>query len=158
MSSQRLSKKGRDFLIRQEGVRRYAYNDSEGHATFGVGHLLHRGLVNDNDRRVWGTPSKPKPMSLVYELLEGDVRKFERAVSESVGRRLWQNRFDACVSLAFNIGTDGFRRSTVARELRDRHRGFSLRAADAFLLWDNPSVLRPRRVWERRLFLHGLYE
>lgn len=158
MAVQRLSRKGRDFLIRQEGVRRYAYNDSEGHATFGVGHLLHEGPVNAVDRRRWGTPRNPKPMSLVYEVLAGDLLKFEYAVRRSVGRRMWQHRFDACVSLAFNIGVGGFERSTVARELRERRRGFAQRAADAFLLWDNPPVLLPRRKRERRLFLTGEYE
>jgi lysozyme len=158
MAVQRVSARGRDFLIAQEGVRQYAYNDSEGHATFGVGHLLHRGPVTDGDRRRWGTRANPKPMSLVHQVLSADLDKFERAVSEAVGRKLWPHRFDACVSLAFNIGTGGFRSSTVARELRERRgRNWAQRAADAFLMWDNPAVLLPRRKRERHLFLTGHY-
>jgi lysozyme len=154
---QRLSKKGRDFLIAQEGVRRYAYNDSAGHATFGVGHLLHRGPVTERDRQRWGTPSHPKPMSLVYEVLAEDLKRFEYTVRRSAGRRMWQHRFDACVSLAFNIGPAGFANSTVAREIRQARKGFGQRAADAFLLWRNPPELRPRRRRERALFLHKRY-
>jgi lysozyme len=154
---QRLSKKGRDFLIAQEGVRRYAYNDSAGHATFGVGHLLHRGPVTQRDRRIWGTPSRPKPLAVVYDVLERDLRQYEKAVRDSVGRRMWQHRFDACVSLAFNIGSAGFRNSTVARELRQARKGFGQRAADAFLLWRQPPELLPRRKRERALFLHKRY-
>jgi lysozyme len=157
MQRQRLSRKGRDFLIRQEGVRRYAYNDSAGHATFGVGHLIHRGPVNAEDRRKWGTPSNPKPMTFVYGVLREDLEEYEKAVSKAVGRRMWQHRFDACVSLCFNIGTAGFRSSTVARELRAARRGFGRRAADAFLLWRNPPELLPRRKRERNLFLHKEY-
>lgn len=157
MPVQRLSKKGREFLIDEEGVVRYAYNDPAGHATFGVGHLIHKGPVTDADKRKWGTKAKPKPMSLVYEVLDQDIKAYEEAVRASVGRRMWQHRFDACVSLAFNIGTAGFVKSTVARELREHKRGFSQRAADAFLLWDNPSMLRPRRKRERHLFLTGHY-
>jgi lysozyme len=154
---QRLSKRGRDFLIAQEGVRRYAYNDSAGHATFGVGHLLHRGPVTERDRQRWGTPQHPKPLSLVYEVLADDLRKYETGVHHSVGRRMWQHRFDACVSLAFNIGVAGFDSSTVARELRRARKGFGRRAADAFLLWRNPPELLPRRKRERALFLHKRY-
>jgi lysozyme len=154
---QRLSKKGRDFLIAQEGVRRYAYNDSAGHATFGVGHLLHRGPVTEGDRQRWGTPQHPKPMSLVYQVLASDLIRYESAIRGTVRRRMWQHRFDACVSLAFNIGIAGFQSSTVAREIRQARKGFGQRAADAFLLWDNPPELRPRRKRERALFLHKRY-
>jgi lysozyme len=154
---QRLSKKGRDFLIAQEGVRRYAYNDSAGHATFGVGHLLHIGPVNADDRRTWGTPAHPKSLALVHEVLRKDLLKYEAAVRRAVGRRMWQHRFDACVSLAFNIGRGGFERSTVAREIRQARKGFGRRAADAFLLWRQPPELLPRRKRERALFLHKRY-
>ena len=154
---QRTSRKGRAFLIAQEGVRRYAYNDSEGHATFGVGHLIHLGPVTAADRRKWGTPERPRSMRFVNRVLRRDLRKYERAVRRAVGRRLYQHRFDACVSLCFNIGTGGFERSTVARELRRHEPGFARRAADAFLLWDQPRVLLPRRHRERALFLDGTY-
>jgi lysozyme len=154
---QRLSKKGRDFLIGQEGVRRYAYNDSAGHATFGVGHLLHYGPVTEADKRRWGTPRHPKSLSLVYAVLAEDLANYEYAVSSAIGRKMWQHRFDACVSLAFNIGIGGFMGSTVAREIRQARKGFGQRAADAFLLWDNPPELLPRRKRERALFLHKRY-
>lgn len=155
---QTLSLKGQNFLIAQEGVRRYAYNDSQNNATFGVGHLIHDGPVTAADRERWGTQANPKPMAVVRRVLEADVKGFEVAVRESVGRRrLAQHRFDACVSLAFNIGAAGFRRSTVARELRGKKKGFVQRAGDAFLLWNNPPELIARRRRERRLFLRGDY-
>lgn len=154
---QRISQRGRAFLMRQEGVVRYAYNDSAGHATFGVGHLIHRGPVTDADRRRWGTPGNPAPMSLVLRTFDKDIRQYEQAVREGVRRRLPQHRFDACVSLAFNIGTGGFKSSTVARELRSKKRGFVGRAGDAFLLWKRPPELIARRRRERRLFLRGDY-
>lgn len=154
---QTLSLKGQNFLIVQEGVRRYAYNDSQNNATFGVGHLIHDGPVTNADRERWGTQANPKPMAVVRRVLEADVKEFEKAVRESTGRRLSQPRFDACVSLAFNIGAGGFKRSTVARELRGKKKGFVQRAGDAFLLWNNPPELIARRRRERRLFLRGDY-
>lgn len=153
--TQRMTANGRAFLVREEGVVPYAYNDPAGHATFGVGHLLHHGPVTEKDRREWGTKANPKPMSFVMAVLAADLKKYEQAVRDATGRRLKAHRFDACVSLAFNVGVSGFTTSTVARKIRERK---PQEAADAFLLWSKPSMLRPRRERERRLFLHGEYE
>jgi lysozyme len=152
---QRLSDKGVDFLVREEGLVPYAYNDPAGHATFGVGHLLHRGPVTAADRVKWGTKASPKPRSLAIQVLHQDIERFEKVVRQTVGRRVSQHQFDAMVSLAFNIGTGGFAKSTVARKSQARK---PKEAADAFLMWDNPSMLRPRRERERRLFLTGKYK
>lgn len=150
-----MSQKGLEFLVREEGVRRYAYNDSQNNATFGVGHLIHPGPVNDADRRRWGTPNNPKSMKFVYETLETDLNRYEKAVRDATGKKLKEAyRFDASVSLAFNIGTGGFAGSSVARHIRA---GRLSAAGDAFLKWDNPPELRPRRERERNLFRHGRY-
>lgn len=149
---QRMSAKGIDFLIREEGLVPYAYNDPAGHATFGVGHLLHRGPVTAKDRLLWGTKTKPRPRKVATALFKRDLKKYEAAVREAVGRPLAQHQFDAFVSLCFNIGRDGFRASTAARMSRERR---PQQAADAILMWDRPAVLKARRERERRLFLHG---
>lgn len=144
---------GRADLIRSEGVRRYAYNDSAGHATFGVGHLIHLGPVNDADRQRWGTPQRPLSMAVVDATLARDLAKYERAVRDvtRVSKvKITQPMFNALVSLCFNIGIGGFQTSSVARHLKA---GNKQAAADAFLLWDNPPELRGRRERERALFL-----
>jgi lysozyme len=147
---QQVSKAGLEMLVREEGVRRFAYNDPAGHATFGVGHLLHRGNVTSADSAKWGTPGNPKPMSVVFDVLESDLDAFEAAVRESVKVKVSGNEFDALVSLAFNIGINGFRGSTVVRRL---NAGDRRGAADAFRMWANPSMLKARRERERALFL-----
>ena len=170
MPAQRLSRKGREFIFEEEGVVRYAYNDKrtasnpnppDGNATFGVGHLIHRGPVTAADRKRWGTVERPAPMSRVIEVFNEDIEKYEGAVRRAVGRQMWQHRFDACVSLAFNIGAGAFFDSTLAKILRERRRGFSERAADEFLKWkragSDPDMLLPRRKRERHLFLTGHY-
>lgn len=149
---------GRAGLIREEGVRRFAYNDSAGHATFGVGHLLHHGPVTATDRARWGTPSRPLSMRVVDTVLAKDLERFERAVRNAIrgsALAVTPQMFNALVSLAFNIGVDqdrGFPSSTVARQVRAGHKKA---AGDAFLLWDNPPELRGRRERERAMFLHG---
>jgi GH24 family phage-related lysozyme (muramidase) len=151
--AKRVSARGLKFLIQQEGVRRYAYNDSENHATFGVGHLIHLGPVTDADRRAYGTPLNPKSMVFVLRVLRRDLVKYNAAVREATrGTKLYKREFDSCLSLCFNIGIGGFKSSTVAREIRAKR---FKRAANAFLLWDNPPVLRARRERERKLFLRG---
>lgn len=150
----RLSDKGLAMLTREEGSVPYAYNDPAGHATFGVGHLIHLGSVTAADQRQWGTKSHPRP-DLVAPTLKADIKKYETVVrSAAKGKLKKQHQFDACVLLAFNIGLGGFATSSVARQIRV---GNLQGAADAFMMWDNPSMLRPRRERERRLFLTGHY-
>jgi GH24 family phage-related lysozyme (muramidase) len=154
-SPKTMSAKGLEFLVAQEGFIPYAYNDSQGHATFGVGHLLHRGPVTAGDRARWGTKAKPKSRALVLRVLREDLaERIEPAVRESVEMPLKQNQFDALVSMAFNIGAGGFRGSTVVKRLNARDFGG---AADAMLLWRRPPEILPRRRRERELFLNALY-
>lgn len=150
-----MSQKGLDFLIAQEGFIPWAYNDSQGHATFGVGHLLHHGPVTAADRAKWGTKAKPKPRALVLQVLREDLAKrFEPAVRKTVKPPLKTHQFDALVSMAFNIGTGGFRGSTVAKRL---NAGDFHGAADAMMMWRKPPEIIPRRRRERELFLNGKY-
>lgn len=149
------SPKGVDFLIAEEGFIPYAYNDSQNHATFGVGHLLHRGPVTAADRARWGTKAKPKPREFVARVLREDLaNRFEPAVRDTIKKPLKAHQFDALVSLAFNIGAGAFKRSTVARCL---NQGDFDGAADAILMWKKPPELLSRRRRERELFLTGKY-
>lgn len=149
-----MSDAGIQFLAREEGQRNYAYNDPAGHATFGIGHLIHRGGVTASDRRAWGTPGNPKSNEFVLKVFRSDLEKYEAAVRRAIKKPMTQKQFDAMVSLCYNIGTGGFANSSVARRF---NAGDRRGAADAFLMWDNPSMLRPRRERERRLFLGGSY-
>lgn len=144
-----LDRAGLDLIRHEEGVRREPYNDSAGHCTVGVGHLIHRGYCTAADVTRWTLTDRE-----VDELLRRDLRRFERAVRKAfIGKtalKATQPRFNALVSLAFNIGEGGFASSTVKRCIREGRR---LAAADAILMWDNPPELRPRRERERKLFL-----
>jgi GH24 family phage-related lysozyme (muramidase) len=154
-TAQRMSSKGIEFLIREEGIVLYAYNDPAGHATFGVGHLLHLGGVTAADRAKWGTKARPKSREFAVKVFQDDLKGYEATVRAAVGRRLSQNQFDAFTSMCFNIGKTGFANSTAARRSRQRKPKL---AADAMMLWDKPSILRARRERERRLFLTGRYK
>ena len=47
--------------------------------------------------------------------MANDLKKFESAVNNAVKIPLNQNQFDALVSLAYNIGTDAFSKSTLMK-------------------------------------------
>jgi lysozyme len=88
-------------------------------------------------------------------VFEADLAPFEAAVNKAVTRPMTQNQFDACVSLAFNIGAAGFATSTVVRKL---NAGDTAGAADAFRLWNKAGGqilqgLVNRREAERAQFL-----
>lgn len=86
--------------------------------------------------------------------LSADLERFEKAVTACVKVPLTQQEFDACVSLAFNIGTGAFKNSTLARKL---NAGDYDGAAAEFKRWNKQAGrelagLTRRREAERELF------
>lgn len=144
-----MSASGLARLTSEEGLRLEPYNDSAGHATVGVGHLIHHGPVTAADRARYAGFARAGALALLAD----DIRPRERFVDDVVKVSLNQNEFDALVSLVFNIGTGAFAGSTVLRRL---NAGARRAAADAFLMWvvGGPG-LAGRRKRERELFLTG---
>lgn len=150
----KISTAGLRFIIREEGERNRPYDDSEGYATTGVGHLIRKASVRTltlAERQKWTLTDAE-----VMTLLAHDLDRFERAVRKAIKgvSGVTQAMFDAMVSLAFNIGEGGFATSSVAREIRA---GNFRAAASAFMMWDRPAVLEPRREREVHLFLTSNY-
>jgi lysozyme len=84
-----------------------------------------------------------------------DLKRFEKTVNDLVKVSLTQNQFDALVSLAYNIGTGAFEKSTLLKKL---NAGDYQGAADQFTVWNKGGgkVLQGlvnRRAKERELFL-----
>lgn len=95
----RTSKAGVQMIRDFEGCRLVPYNDPAGHATIGVGHLIHRGPVTQADRnRYVGFTSRDAD-----KLLAADLKPFEKAVRKGP-MPLNQAQFDALVSATFNLG------------------------------------------------------
>jgi lysozyme len=108
----------------------------------------------------WGCTEGVK-LGMVWTLgeaeagLRREIAKFETAVMKSVTVEMNQNEFDAMVSLAYNIGSGAFNRSTVLKRL---NKGDRAGAAQAFEFWNKGGgrVLRglvSRRKREAALFL-----
>lgn len=84
-----------------------------------------------------------------------DVERFEHAVSSAVTVPLTQPEFDACVSLAFNIGADAFKKSTLVKKL---NAGDFDGAAMEFRRWNKQSGRELAGLTRRRKAEYELFE
>lgn len=146
-----LSDEGLEFLARHEGVRLKLYNDSEGHCTIGVGHLVHKGKCDGSE------PKKFRDgltRDEVMDLFRDDVSGFEAAVSNAITSRINQHQFDALVSFAFNIGAAGFEGSGALARVNAKE--YSKVPAE-MMKWVKPAAIKGRRQDEATLFRTGKY-
>jgi lysozyme len=146
-----ITERGRQFIRDREGFRHDAYQDQAGVWTIGYGHT--EGVK----------PGDTISLADAELLFHKEIEKFENCVIGALEDHgitcLKPHEFDALVSLTYNIGCAGFRRSTVLRRLG---RGDIKGAADAILMWDKITVggqkfsnygLARRRRMEKALFL-----
>lgn len=113
LSAHHISARGLALIGKWEGTYLRPYNDPAGHATVGIGHLLHYGPVTAADRcGVWVKGQKQPGVLTVQEawkLLKRDLRRpgsYEAAVRALTRRGviLRQPQFDALVSFVYNCG------------------------------------------------------
>lgn len=148
------SDQGRAFIKGFEKLRLRPYLDEGGKWTVGYGHLMHEG--DDTTQSITEDEAEA--------LFDADLMFYEDNVNQS-GVTLSQQQFDACVALAYNIGVNGFRSSTVLHELTE---GNYDKGALAFLMWikvTDPKTklkrrsngLMARRAAELLIFTNGDY-
>jgi lysozyme len=151
-----LSMKGAAFIAHFEGLKLNLYNDPVGHATIGVGHLVHKGPINGSE------PAEFKQgisRERAFELLQQDARTAADEIARSVNVKLSQQQIDALISFTFNVGTGAFRDSTLLRLLN----GGDYRSVPSQLdRWTKASGqtlpgLVTRRKAEGALFRDGTY-
>ncbi len=139
----------RKLIERFEGRRNYAYKDSAGKWTIGVGHLIR---LPEEQSLLNYTQQNPAPAAVIDKLFDQDSTDAKGIVASQVKVPLNENQRAALVSFAFNIGSGNFLKSTVLRKLNE---GDFNAAADAMLLWNKAAgkpVLTARREQERTLF------
>lgn len=135
-------------IEREEGRRNYAYLDSAGKWTIGIGHLI----LPTEQYLLKYTKDNPAPDELINKLFDGDVAGAKGTV-DTLGVPLTDNQRAALVSLVFNIGPGAFYSSTLRKKLLARD---MQGAAEEILRWKNSGgqpVLLARRERERELFL-----
>lgn len=138
-----------DLIKQYEGCKLTAYKDIVGVYTIGFGTTAAAGLGI--------TPAKGMTITQerAEDLLRQGVEKFAATVDAMITAKVNANQFGACVSLAYNVGSTGFAKSTVLREL---NAGNYDKAAAAFRMWNKAGGevikgLVNRREAEIKLFL-----
>lgn len=120
---------GLDLIKGFEGCILHPYRDQVGIPTIGYGQTYYPDTgakVTMQDPPI--TQDRADQMFLVM------LKPFELAVYSTSREDLTQNNFNALVSFAYNIGTNGFKHSTVLRLVNQGIADDQLKAA--FLMWD----------------------
>lgn len=138
-----------EIVKKWEGFRAETYMDAVGVPTIGYGTTAAAGVG------IVPVPGMTISESLAEKYLVMALEKFAKKISRAIIADMNENEWSAMLSLAYNIGTSAFLRSTVLREF---NLGNRMAAADAFLMWNKAGgkVLRGlerRRQEERDLFL-----
>jgi len=138
-----------DLIKEFEGFRAKAYKCPAGVWTIGYGTTAMAGVGID-----------PKPGTTVTEeeaedLLEKTLEKFGEQIRPAITAPINNNEYGAFLSLAYNIGTGAFRKSSA---LRLFNAGDKAGAAKAILMWNKAggkvlAGLTRRREAEKKLFL-----
>lgn len=102
----KVSEKGINFIIKEEGEILHSYKCPAGIWTIGVGHT-------GKDVKPDMVISKEKSR----DLLKCDLRRFESIVDKSIKVQLKQCEYDALVSFSFNIGCSAFEKSTLVKKI-----------------------------------------
>ena len=135
-----VSNLGVDLICGFEGKRLVAYDDGVGVWTIGFGTTIY-----PNGIKVKKGDTCTEAQAKSY--MAHDLKKFEQAVNGAVNIPLNQNQFDALVSLAYNIGTGAFNKSTLVKKL---NAGDIRGAADQFDVWVNAGGKRMQGLVNRR--------
>lgn len=138
---------GVDLICDFEGKRLVAYDDGVGVWTIGFGTTIY-----PNGIKVKKGDTCTEAQAKSY--MAHDLKKFEQAVNGAVNIPLNQNQFDALVSLAYNIGTGAFNKSTLVKKL---NAGDIRGAADQFDVWVNAGGKRMQGLVNRRAREKALY-
>lgn len=147
-----LSPEGSRFLQREEGgCHLRAYRDSTGRLTIGVGHTgdIHGYPIQERSRIDTG---------YCLSLFQQDLVPCEGVVAREAQLTVAQAKFDAQVSLCFNLGPSGYVASGVGRATLN---GQFDQAAGLIMIHHyaggRPYVLLRRRYREAQLYLTGTY-
>jgi lysozyme len=89
------------------------------------------------------------------ELAKYIVEQFASSIRAMIKQPLNENQFSACVSLAYNIGTGGFKKSSVLRKLNVNPTDPTI--ADSFRLWNKGGGVVLKGLVRRREAEIALY-
>lgn len=134
----KLDKEGHEALHEREGLRLKPYLDTQGVPTIAMGNTYYL-----NGDRV---TMRDKPLTEEQAEILGTLtaNKFAVAVDKLITSEVNQNQFNSLVSLAYNIGINGFKNSTVLRKVNIDPKDRTIK--NAFMMWTkNPELIGRRK-------------
>ena len=136
----KLNEKGYKALHDREGLRLKPYLDTQGVPTIAMGNTFYL------DGKKVTMLDKPLTLNEAKTLARSVADIFANKVDYLVTSNINQNQFNALVSLAYNIGIHGFRKSTVLKLVNKNPNDPMIR--QAFMLWTKNKELIGRRKSE----------
>jgi len=144
----KVNAEGYALLKKFEGCRLKAYLCPAGVWTIGFGNTFYED----------GTKVKEGDVitqQRADELAKFIVEQFATSIRAMIKQPLNENQFSACVSLAYNIGTGGFKKSSVLRKLNVNPTDPTI--ADSFRLWNKGGGVILKGLVRRREAEIALY-
>jgi len=136
----KLNSIGYKELHKREGLRLKPYLDTKGVPTIAMGNTYYE------DGRKVTMQDKPLTIEEAGNLATITADKFAFQVDKLLTSKVNQNQFNALVSLAYNIGINGFRNSTVLRKVNINPNDPAIK--EAFMMWTKNVELVGRRESE----------
>ena len=133
----KLNETGHRALELREGLRLKPYLDTQGVPTIAMGNTFYL-----NGKKVTML-DKPLTLNEAKTLARTVADIFANKVDYLVTSNINQNQFNALVSLAYNIGIHGFRKSTVLKLVNKNPNDPMIR--QAFMMWTKNKELIGRR-------------
>lgn len=140
----KLNSIGYKALHDREGLRLKPYLDTKRVPTIAMGNTYYE------DGRKVTMQDKPLTIEQAGNLATITADKFAFQVDKLLTSKVNQNQFNALVSLAYNIGVNGFRNSTVLRKVNINPNDPAIK--EAFMMWTKNPELKGRRETEVRQY------
>jgi lysozyme len=146
-----LDKAGIDLIAKFEGCILPPYKDSVGIPTIGIGMTYYP----ETGKKVTMADKPLASKEEAYRQFSLLVKPFCLAVYSTTRDDLKQHEFNALVSLAYNIGTGGFKTSTVLKRVNANVSGDLLNKA--FLMWNKAGGKALAGLTKRRQLEYDVY-
>ncbi len=159
------SDKGKNWLIRNEGSRKKTikgklvhtlYDDSQGYATIGYGHLVSKRSVK---HQAEDAAQKPCNNGLseddASKLFSQDLAFHIEGIRKNINEKITQAQFDTLVDISFNTGRSALMQSQLVKLI---NKGKLTEAAEAIETFRTGGNNAGRRRRESDNFLRGNYQ
>lgn len=152
-----LSQKGWDHIKEEEKLKLNGYSIGDGMISIGWGHAE---PAEDSDYKVGQKISKDEASNLLKsdlkEISDGVRRIFKDWERENIDVKITQDMFNALVSIAYNTGVGGLRKSELMKDLKKGNYDLTGEKIKTFKVSKKFSGLSSRREKESKMFLASL--